>query len=178
MHVIQYIATEADDRDEAFRSVKDYLETHLGNDPESPTNTWYDWFVTGGGRWSTSGEPYNDDYQADVAHQDSPNFEEYLMTANKFKLEATAAELKYARNINIAAILDNIENNQEGLYPMYAERSALYPFKKLYDHISGMWGPDSYFFDIHNDTTNMIHMKESIDNGSKNWYIVPVDFHF
>lgn len=178
MHVIQYIATEADDRDHAFRSVKDYLETHLGNDPESPTNTWYDWFVTGGGRWSTSGDPYNDDYQADVAHQDSPNFEEYLLTAHKFKLEATAAELKYARDINIAAIFDKIDNNQEGLYPMYTEASALYPFKKLYEQLIGAWGPDSYFFDITNDSTHPEYMRESIDKGSKNWYIVPVDFHY
>jgi hypothetical protein len=178
MHVIQYIATEADDRDHAFRSVKDYLESLMGNDFESPTNTWYDWFVTGGGRWSTSGDPYNNDYQADVAHQDSPNFEEYLLTAHKFKLEATAAELEYARKVDVAALLDKIENDQEGVYPMYNEATKLYPFKKLYEQVSGVWGPDSYFFDIHHDSTNMIHMKESIDKGSKNWYIVPVDFHF
>lgn len=178
MHVIQYIAIEADDRDHAFRSVKNYLETHLGNDPESPTNTWYDWFVTGGGRWSTSGDPYNDDYQADVAHQDSPAFEDYLLTAHKFKLEATAADLKYAREVDMTELLDKIEQNQEGLYPMYDEANWLYPFKNLYNQLIGMWGPDSYYFDIHHDSTNPIHMKNSIDKGSKNWYIVPVDFHY
>ena len=177
MHVIQYIATQADDKDQAFRRVKDYLETHLGSD-EFPSDVWYDWFVTGGGRWSTSDDPYNDDYQADVAHQDSPNFEEYLLTAHKFKLEATEIDLKYARDINIAAILDNIENNQEGMYPMFAEASALYPFKKLYDHVIGNWGPDSYYFDIDNDCTHPTYMRQGIDKGDKNWYIVPVDFHY
>lgn len=176
MHVIQYIATKADDKDYAFRAVKDYLETQLGN--EFANNAWYDWFVTGGGRFSTSDEPYNDEYQADVAHQNSPTFEDYLLTAHKFKLEATAADLKYARDINIAAIFDNIENNQEGMYPMFAEASALYPFKKLYDHVSGTWGPDSYFFDIEHDCTHPTYMRQGIDNGDKNWYLVPVDFHF
>ena len=178
MHVIQYIATEADDKDQAFRRVKDYLETLMGNDFESPTNTWYDWFVTGGGRWASGDNQYNDDYQADVAHQDSPAFEDYLLTAHKFKLEATAAELKYAREVDMTALLDSIESNQEGLYPMYDEANKLYPFKNLYGHLIGMWGPDSYFFDIHHDSTNPKHMRESIDNGSKNWYIVPVDFHY
>ena len=178
MHVIQYIATQADDRDMAFRSVKDYLETHLGNDPESPTVSWYDWFVTGGGRWSTSDDPYNDNYQADVAHQDSPNFEEYLLTAHKYKLEETAVDLKYAREVDVAALLDSIEQNQEGLYPMYDEANKLYPFRNLYNHLIGVWGPNSYFFDIYHDSTNPRLMREGIDNGDKNWYIVPVDFHF
>ena len=177
MHTIQYIATQADDTDHAFRSVKDYLETLLG-DGES-INTWYDWFVTGGGRWA-SGEDnqYNDEWTGDVAHQSSPKFQEYLDTAHKYKLEAVEADLKYARDINISEILNNIENDLEGLYPMYAEASALYPFSQLYKNMVGMWGPDSYFFDIENDTTHPTYMREGIDKGDNNWYIVPVDFHF
>ena len=66
MHTIQYIAVQGDDVDQAFRRVKHELEAMLGDWPESPTNTWFDWFVTGGGRWSTSEDSYNDEYQDDV----------------------------------------------------------------------------------------------------------------
>ena len=177
MHVIQYIATQADDTDEAFRRVKDYLETHLGSD-EFSSDVWYDWFVTGGGRWASGDNQYNDDYTADVVHQSSPKFQEYLDTAHKYKLEATAADLKYAREVDVAALLDSIEHNQGGLYPMYDEANKLYAFKNLYNQLIGNWGPDSYFFDIENDTTHPRYMLQGIDNGHDNWYIVPVDFHF
>jgi hypothetical protein len=55
MHVLQWIAVEADEKDEAYRRVEDTLQTMLG-DYESPTLTWYDWFVVGGGRWNTEGD--------------------------------------------------------------------------------------------------------------------------
>jgi hypothetical protein len=54
----------------------------------------------------------------------------------------------------------------------------LYPIKKLYDMAVGDWDFNSYFFDIVNDSANMIHVKNSIDNGADNWYAVPIDFHF
>jgi hypothetical protein len=31
---------------------------------------------------------------------------------------------------------------------------------------------------MHHDTTNTKYMRESIDKGADNWYLVPVDFHF
>jgi hypothetical protein len=178
MHVIQYIAVKSDTAENAHGSVKQYLETQMGTDPYvSPS--WYDWFVCGGGRWaSDENAQYDDNYTADVVHQDTPKFQEYLDTAHKYKLEATAADLKYAREVDVAALLDSIEQNQEGLYPMYDEANKLYPFRNLYNQLIGMWGPDSYFFDIENDTTHPRYMREGIDKGDKNWYLVPVDFHF
>jgi hypothetical protein len=177
MHVIQYVATQADDVDHAHRSVKDYLETHMGSE-DFPSDVWYDWFIVGGGRWSSAPDPYDDEWIVDVVHQDSPKFQEYLDNAHKWKLEASAADIKYAREVDISALLDSIENNQEGLYPMFAEANKLYPFRNLYNQLIGMWGPDSYFFDIVNDTTHPKYMREGIDKGDKNWYLVPVDFHF
>jgi hypothetical protein len=40
-----------------------------------------------------------------------------------------------------------------------------------------MWGPDSFYFDMEHDSTNLAHMKEAIDKGDNDWYLVPVDFH-
>ena len=149
----------------------------MGTDPYvSPS--WYDWFVCGGGRWaSNENAQYDNEWYGDVVHQSSPKFQEYLDTAHKYKLEAVEADLKYARDINITEILNNIENNQEGLYPMYAEASALYPFSQLYKQLIGIWGPDSYFFDMEHDSTHPTYMREAIDKGDNDWYLVPVDFH-
>jgi hypothetical protein len=177
MHVIQYIAIKSDSAENAHGSVQQYLETQLGNDPYSPTNAWFDWFVVGGGRWATNEDPYDDGWTGDVVHQDSPKFQEYLDTAHKYKLEATMDDIKYARKVDVAALLDKIENDQEGLYPMYSVTTQLYAFYCLYKQLSGMWGPDSFYFDVEHDSTNLAHMKEAIDNGDNDWYLVPVDFH-
>jgi hypothetical protein len=44
--------------------------------------------------------------------------------------------------------------------------------------IQGEWDMNSYFYDMHSASTNPDHMYKSIDLGNKNWYLVPVDFHF
>ena len=178
MHVIQYIAVKSDSAENAHGSVQQYLETQLGTDEYTPVSAWFDWFVVGGGRWASGENQYNDEYTGDVASQDDPRFEEYLTKAHKYKLEATMDDLKYARKVDVAALLDKIENDQEGLYPMYAVTTELYAFYCLYKQLSGMWGPDSFYFDMEHDSTNLTHMKEAIDNGDKDWYLVPVDFHF
>jgi hypothetical protein len=175
MHTIQYIAVQADDVDHAFRSVKDNLETQLGNDPESPTNTWFDWFVTGGGRWSSSEDSYDDNYQGDVVHQSSPKFQEYLDKAIGFRKDSLNEYLADIKKLDLQQTLDSIEASQgddfrAGMY--------LYPFSQVYHITMGTWNYNSYFFDIHHDSANMTHMKKSIDNGADSWYLVPVDFHF
>lgn len=176
MHTIQYIATQADDVDHAFRSVKDYLETQLGNDPESPTNSWFDWFVAGGGRWATGDEnQYNDSWQGDVVAQDSPKFQEYLDKAVQFRKNTLDEYLADIRKLDLQQTLDSIEISggddfRAGMY--------LYPFSQLYNITMGVWNYNSYYYDIMSDSANMIHLKNSLDNGGKNWYLVPVDFHY
>lgn len=177
MHVIQYIAVQADSSDLGFRTVKHHLESLMGNDPEAPINTWFDWFVTGGGRWATNSEAnqYNDNYQGDVAHQDDPRFKEYLETSNKFRSDEFVGYLEEARKVNLIELLENAEATGP---EDFRKAMDLYPVKKLYEMYLETWGPESYYFDVTHDSTNKIHMKNSIDNGAKNWYLVPVDFHF
>ncbi len=176
MHVIQYIATKADSVDEAHRRVKDYLENQLGSDPHSSTNTWFDWFVVGGGRWATGEEnQYNDDWTGDVAHQDSPKFQEYLDTAKQYRKDELANYMKSAKEVDYEAVLDEIENkfDNELHYP-----HDLYAIKKVYDMAMGIWDYNSYYFDVEHDSINFSHLQGALDKGEKNWYLVPVDFHF
>lgn len=175
MHTIQYVAVQADEQDLAFRTVKHHLETMLGNDPESPTNTWFDWFVTGGGRWSTSEDPYDNDYQNDVVDQDSPKFQEYLDKAKEFRQTSLMEYVAESEKIVVGKVISDVavsggENFKAGM--------ELYPIKKIYDMAMGVWDYNSYFFDIMNDTASMKSLQESIDNGANDWYLVPVDFHF
>ena len=174
MHVIQYIATQADDVEEAFNHVKHYLEELMGS--EDSYNTWYDWFVTGGGRWaSDDNAQYDDNFMDDVVHQSSPKFQEYLDKAHKYRLDTLNEYIEQASKVNLSDIIDKLGDFEHDHHSVGFE---LYPVKKLYDLSMGMWDYNSYFFDIIHDSANRIHLLKSIDNGADNWYLVPVDFHF
>jgi len=176
MHVIQWIATKANDVDEAHSKVKHYLEGILGDDPyTAPSATWYDWFVVGGGRWASNNEPYDDNFTGDIAHQDSPKFQEYLDNAVKYRQQELATYEAEARKINLIELLDNLKDFDGDRFPV---GTKLYPINKIYDMTIGDWDYTSYFYDIEHDSPNSIHMRETIDNGDKDWYLVPVDFHF
>ena len=174
MHVIQYVATTADNAESAHSFVKNYLESLMGNDDSH--NTWYDWFVTGGGRWA-SGEDnqYNDEWTGDVVHQSSPKFQEYLNKAKEFRQTSLKEYLEEASRLDLAKILDNIKVSEGA---DFHSGMLLYSIKKLYDMTMGEWDYNSYYFDIHHDSANMIHLQNSLDKGADSWYIVPVDFHF
>jgi len=176
MHCIQYIATQADSTQEAFDDVKSHLEGFLGDDPfTAGSATWYDWFVTGGGRWSTSDDPYNDEYTGDVVHQSAPKFQEHLDKAKEFRQTSLKEYVEQATKVDYNKIINDIDVSGGDDFRAGME---LYPIKKLYDMALGIWDYNSYFFDIVNDSANRIHMLEAIDKGDKNWYLVPVDFHF
>jgi hypothetical protein len=177
LHVLQNIAIQADDSVHAFRSVKEGLEAKLGDDPYSDSNTWFDWFVTGGGRFSSSQDPYNDNYMDDVVKQDTPEFVERLTQSMTNRSTEMSEYLVSAEKIDYKALLVSFRGASSG-DPDYRVMSDLYSIKKLYDMAGGLWDFNSYFYDMHNDSTSMQYMQKSIDNGDKTWYIVPVDFHF
>jgi hypothetical protein len=53
-----------------------------------------------------------------------------------------------------------------------------YYIKKAAELLNGTWNSDSYFYDLDNYSTTPQYMLDNIDKGNKNWYLVPVDFHF
>jgi hypothetical protein len=174
MHVLQHIAVIADSQDEAFRTVKDSLESELG-DYESTTNSWFDWFVAGGGRWNPNPDSqYADDQSMVISYDDNPA--EYRETVDKAIISRMEEFNGYRKSyeekgIDIEAKLDNYKGVMNYDF-------ELYPLKKMIDMIQGEWDMNSYFYDMHHASTNPDHMYKSIDLGNKNWYAVPVDFHF
>lgn len=172
MHVLQYIAVQTDDKDMAFRTVKDTLESELGNNDYS-TNTWFDWFVVGGGRF-VAGDAYEESDDHVISYDEA--LEEYRTTVDKM-MSNRIDEFKDLRksfeekNIDLNAKLDSYKGVMNYDF-------ELYPLKKMIDMIQGEWDFNSYFYDMHHASTNPEHMYKSIDLGNKNWYAVPVDFHF
>jgi hypothetical protein len=172
MHVLQQITIQADTKDEAFRTVKHNLESELGND-EFATNTWFDWFVVGGGRF-VEGNPYEESTNSIISYDESPA--DYKETVDKAIISRMEEFNSYRKSyeekgIDIEAKLDNYKGVMNYDF-------ELYPLKKMIDMIQGEWDFNSYFYDMTSYSTNPEHMYKSIDLGKKNWYAVPVDFHF
>jgi len=180
MHVLQWIATEADDKDEAYRRVEDTLQNMLG-DFDMPTMTWFDWFIVGGGRWNMTED--NDHTEAYVEgktnliisyEEDSEAFKTQIVKS----LEDRKAEFdNYAKDIDTSSI-DKIINDYDPKDFDFPAFQSLYPIKKVIDMAYGNWDFNSYFYDMNSDTTTPKYLYESLDKGDKNWYLVPVDFHF
>jgi hypothetical protein len=174
MHVLQHIAVIADSQDEAFRTVKDSLESELGN-YDSTTNSWFDWFVAGGGRWNPNPDSqYADDQSMVISYDENPaDYRETIDKAIISRMEEFNGYRKSyeEKGIDIEAKLDNYKGVMNYDF-------ELYPLKKMIDMIQGEWDFNSYFYDMHHASTNPDHMYKSIDLGNKNWYAVPVDFHF
>jgi hypothetical protein len=180
MHVLQWIATEAEDKDEAYRIVEYTLQERLG-ELESYTMTWYDWFVVGGGRWNVDeGDDFREAYNEGktnliVSYDEDP---QYFRTRLLQCMESRKAEFdNYAKDVDPSVITKIITsyNPNDFDFPSFQE---LYPIKKMIDMAFGTWDMNSYFYDMGNDTTTTKYLYDSIDKGNKNWYLVPVDFHF
>jgi hypothetical protein len=165
----------ADSQDEAFRTVKEKLELELGND-QMTSGAWFDWFVTGGGRWNPNPDSqYNDDDQSWVISYDEAPLDYRSMVDKAISNRMDEFE-DYRKSYSEKGIdLDNKLDSYRGVMNYDFE---LYPLKKMIDMIQGEWDMNSYLYDIHHESTNPDHMYKSIDLGNKNWYLVPVDFHF
>jgi hypothetical protein len=180
MHVLQWIAVEAEDKDEAYRTVENSLQNMLG-DFESPTLTWYDWFVVGGGRWNMTEDDENVEAYTEgktnmiISYDEDPvAFRTQVLRS----MEDRKSEFEgYAKDVD-TSIIDRIIKEYDPKEFDFVSFQPLYPIKKLIDMAYGTWDFNAYFFDMLNDTTTPKYLYDSIDSGNKNWYLVPVDFHF
>jgi len=174
MHVLQRIAVQADTKDYAFRSVKESLENQMGD--EYNLSSWYDWFVTGGGRLNDNGSDSYDENDQSMTISYDENPQAFLAAVNNAIDERMVEFNRYRqsfnnKNVDINSVLDSYDGQMDFGF-------QLYDLHKMIDMTQGKWDFNSCFFDMHHDTTNTKYMLDSIDTGNKNWYIVFVDFHF
>jgi hypothetical protein len=180
MHVLQWIAVHAYEKDEALQIVQHRLSEMLG-EYESTTNTWFDWFVAGGGRWNVGEDEDNNEAYVEgktnlvLSAKEEPDlFDERVLQS----MESRKAEFdNYAKDVD-TSIIDKIITDYNPREFDFVAFQSLYPIKKLIDMAYGTWDYNSCFFDMENDTTTPKYMFESIDKDPENWYLVPVDFHF
>lgn len=174
MHVLQWIAVNAESKDQAFQDVKDKLESEMG-DGTSPA-TWYDWFVVGGGRWNPNEDKqYEEDDSMVISAYEAGN--DVVIAKINECLESRIREFNdYRESFNKAEIDLNAKlDTYDGVMQYDFD---LYPLKKMIDMIQGEWDFNSYYFDFMAYSTNPKWLLESLDKDNKNWYLIPVDFHF
>lgn len=177
MHTIQQIAIKAESHEEAALTVKNIFD-EMYSESEG-LGGWSDWFVVGGGRWNSDpSNQYNDSYNDVISYEHNP--EEFntklqeTMTYRAEQMKQMKERIDFAR---FEELIDQfIENNGDVRNERYDMTS--YYIRVAANMLSGYWGSDSYFYDIANFSTSPEFMQEDIDKGNKNWYLVPVDFHF
>lgn len=176
MHVLQYIAVDADDLDQAMRRVEDELNTALGDGDN--LNTWFDWFIVGGGRWNTNeGDDLDESYKRGKTNMvvsyatDKAKFAKTIADCLDNRMTHFAEYQKGLDLSTLGTVFDNYNPSVEN----YSIFSQIYAVKKSIDIIMGEWGFDSAFYDMTNDSTNP---KWCLDKANDSWYLIPVDFHF
>lgn len=177
MHVLQWIAVEADDKDEAVRTVGSTLEDMLNPDYQ---NGWFDWFVVGGGRWNVEeGEEFKEAYKEKTnlvihAGTELDKFKERIATSLEARKEEFDRYAKEAKPELLEKVIAGYNPNQTD----YSYFTDLYSIKKVVDMAFGDWDFNSYFYDLQEQTTTPTYVFEGIDKNPDVWYLVPVDFHF
>ena len=178
MHVLQWIAIEGEDVDTAASTVQSLLEEEMGSGDNY--NSWYDWFVVGGGRWNIDEDEqdnifsgYETKTNMVLAFEDNPNaFRAKIDQCIQARIEQYNEYLAEVKKYDILDKLDNYGGVME-YDPMFYSLSTLVRMK------SGDWTYDSKFYDLVHWSTNPTHILSKIDNGlGENLYLVPVDFHF
>jgi hypothetical protein len=174
MHTLQRIVIKAESKEGAFQTVKTLLENEMGGEG---TNSWYDWFVAGGGRWNPNeSSQYDDnDYSMVISAREAGNdviidkinecIASRIREFNDYRESLTKSE------IDINAKLDSYT----GVIDYSFE---LYPLAKMIDMLQGEWDFNCYFYDLENWSTNPKYVLDSIEKDNKDIYLVPIDFHF
>jgi hypothetical protein len=169
LHTLQYIAIQSEDKESAAHTVETLLNEEL-----NPGHSWYDWFVVGGGRFHDGQDPYEETYETTISYEDTPDlFDTVISDCMKSKRrEYQELYLDYKLN------KEELEKTFEDWNGQMEFSMAIYPLKKMIDIMQGHWDYTSRFYDITSWSTNTHHMNRSLADGNKNWFLVPIDFHF
>jgi hypothetical protein len=169
MHTLQYIAIQAEDKETAAHRVDSLLNEEL-----NPGSSWYDWFVVGGGRFANGEDPYADSFENVIAYEDSPLTFEKIVAECVEKQLAEFQELLLDFKLSQTNLLQKFEAYKGGIdFSM-----EFYNIKKMIDIMQGHWDYTCRFYDIESWSADTHHMNRSIADGNKNWFLVPIDFHF
>lgn len=170
MHTLQYIAIEADGKEEAANTVETLLNEEL-----NPGSSWYDWFIVGGGRFAKDESlQYEDTFETVISYADTPDVFDEVVSNCKQAQGKEFQELLTEYKDSGLDLTKEFENwDGEINYSM-----SFYPVTAMLGIMQGKWDYHTRLYDITNWSNNPHHMNRSIADGNKNWFLVPIDFHF
>jgi hypothetical protein len=176
MHVLQWLAVEAEDEETAAHVTTTLLENQMG-DMDNLTS-WYDWFIVGGGRWNVEVDDgimsaYTPKTNMIISYAKNPN--EFYAQVQECIANRIDTYNEYYKEIEGKDVMAMFANY--GGVMSYSLET--YPFRNLLRFLDGDWFYDSKFFDLISDSTNATHLLAKLDSDeAKNFFLVPVDFHF
>lgn len=159
MHVLHFIAVEADTAKEAVDEVEIVLENN-----ESPVFPWSDWAEIGG-RWKNEGEVH-------CYAEDPTKFEGFLERARLNRVN----EIKYLlSNIDPDAIIEQVRNFG-GENPVYG--IAFYRLRQAIAIAEGNGKHDAYFYDLKEWCEDFKYLRGRMETDPTRQFLVLVDFHY
>ena len=180
MHTLQFIAVEAQDKEDAFNIVEGTLNEQAPD--------WSDWHVVGGGRWELEEFPEANTNSYENTKETVISFAEQPEVFNKYinhTKEQRKAELKrYAENLEKkiatmnSAIEEFVENSEVGEEIFFD--LDIWSIGKIVKMLQGEWTCDSCIFDMAYYSAGYRALEERLakPDTAKLQYLVPVDFHF
>lgn len=176
MHVLHWIAIEAEDREEAFGSVQTLFEP---SDEGYRMADWSDWHVVGGGRWSDS--QYHDSPDMIISYATDPDkFNETIEGVRKSRInEMNNLIGKINTDKFVSDMVEYISNGGELPDDIKYDLNSYY-IRNASKLLAGHYYYDSYFFDGVETSANLRYLMDRLDNPerAKVQYLVPIDFHF
>jgi hypothetical protein len=172
MHVLHFLATEGEDKKDAFYNVKHYLEDQ-GN------CNWSDWHVVGGGRWSNNPDDTRDSIDDTISlYTESKKFIKALESCRESRKDEVLSMIKQLQNSNGEAdfMIKALQYAKTG--DCNTLDMNLYYFQTIAELLLGNWGSKSYFYDLVSYSTSFNDLQDRMKEKPEEQYLVPVDFHF
>ena len=174
MHTLHYWAVQAEDKEQAFFTVKE----RLINEDGSNWVNWSDWHVVGGGRWSDS--QYEDSSSMVISYAETPDkFNETIELCKKWRIEEMNRCLKEINTDKlISDIVDYISNS--GMPTDQRFEMNNYYIQNATKMLQDDYTSNSGFYDMEEYSAHMGYLKDRIDNPDTKMlqFLVPIDFHF
>ena len=173
LHILQWVIVEAEDKQSAADTAEGLLNSELGSS-ESDTNTWFDWFVVGGGRWNDEQDQYSNSSNMVIDYEEDPNgFYAKIQELIGNRIDTYNEYLEEFKG------LEDIFSKFENYGGVMTYDPSFYALSRMLDFQQGNWNYDSKFYDFVHCSTNATHILGKISNNDgKNLFLVPVDFHF
>lgn len=160
MHVLHFIAVEADTAEEAVSAVDAVIE---GYDEGERLFSWSDWAEIGG-RWENEGKVHS--------YSDDPEkFNGFLERARLNRVNEIASLLS---EIDTEALIDKVRNF-DGEYAGYD--LDLYRLRQAIAIVDDHGKHDQYFYDLKEWTGSFKYLKERCETDPTRQFLVLVDFH-